>query len=366
MREVSIADTNLTEAEVDAAVAVLRSGALRQGAKCTEFEAAFAAWVGADHAMTCANGSASLQLAYLALLEPGDEVLVPSFTFIATASMVNAAGGVPVFCDVDPDTHMLDLADAEARITDRTRAIAPVHLFGNAVDVDGVVALAQKHDLKIVWDAAQAHGTLWNGVDVGAATGVVSWSFYPTKTMFVGEGGMVCTDDADLDAQLRLLRSHGVSGRYNHVRIGLNCRMTDVEAAIGLEQLKIVDERVDRRRRNGAMLTEAFSAMEALTPQVTTEGATHSFHQYCATFDAAAAGMSREDFMAKLGEKGISTGIHYPRGLHQQPVYLDMYGPKSFPVTEALAASIMAFPVHHALDDSDISYVIDSVTDVLA
>lgn len=366
MHEVSIADTQLTDAEVDAAVAVLRSGALRQGKKCTEFEAAFAEWVGADHAMTCSNGSASLHLAYMALLEPGDEVLCPSFTFIATASMVNAAGGVPIFCDVDPDSHMLDLADAEARITDRTRAIAPVHLFGNAVDVDGVIALAAKHDLAIVWDAAQAHGTLWNGADVGSATGVVSWSFYPTKTMFVGEGGMVCTDDAELDAKLRLLRSHGVSGRYNHITIGLNCRMTDVEAAIGLEQLKIVDERLERRRRNGAMLSEAFEATGVLTPQATTPGATHSYHQYCATLNADAAGMSREDFMSKLGEKGISTGIHYPRGLHQQPVYLDMYGEKSFPVTEALAASIIAFPVHHALTDNDINHVIDSVNETLA
>lgn len=364
MRDISIANTQLTEAEIEAAVAVLRSGALRQGKVCSEFETRFAGWVGADHAMTCSNGSAALHLAYAAILEPGDEVLVPSFTFIATASMVNAAGGTPIFCDVDPATHLLDLADAEARLTSRTRAIAPVHLYGNAADVDAVLAFAALHDLQVVWDAAQAHGTLWNGADVGGAAGITTWSFYPTKNMFTGEGGMVCTDSQELDAAMRLNRSHGVAGRYNHVALGLNCRMTDVEAAIGLAQLDLIDDRVQIRRRNGAQLNEALAGT-ALTPQETAAKATHSYHQYCATLDVDASGMSRDGFMQALASKGIASGIHYPRGLHQQPVYVEMYGHMERPVTERLSRTILALPVHHALTQDDLDYLCESVVAAL-
>lgn len=365
MREVGMASTTLTEAEIQAATDVMRSGALRQGKKCAEFEAGFAEWTGAAHAMTCANGSAALHLAYLALLEPGDEVIVPSFTFIATASMVNAAGGTPIFCDVDPTTHLIDLDHAESLVTDRTRAIAPVHLFGNAADVPAVRAFADKHGLSTVWDAAQAHGTLWNGQDVGAFGDVVTWSFYPTKNMYTGEGGMVATDNADLDAKLRLLRSHGVQGRYNHVTIGLNYRMTDISAATAVVQLDLIDERLATRRRHGERLVAALEGTGLFTPQRTTPGATHSYHQLCATYDADAGPMSRDDLMAALGERGIATGIHYPRGLHQQPVYLDLYGEQTLPITENLAASIMAFPVHHGLSDDDVDYVISNLQEVL-
>lgn len=364
MREIAIADTQLTEPEIEAAVAVLRSGALRQGKVCAEFEMAFARWVGAEHAMTCSNGSTALHLAYEAVLNVGDEVLVPSFTFIATASMVNAAGGTPIFCDVSRDTQLIDLDDAESRITERTRAIAPVHLFGNAVDVDAVLAFAGRHDLAVIWDAAQAHGTLWDGGDVGAAPGITTWSFYPTKTMFTGEGGMVCTHDSALDAKMRLNRSHGVAGRYNHVSLGLNCRMTDVEAAIGLAQMEIIDARLRTRRHNGAQLSEALSGTP-LSPQQPTTRAQHSYHQFCATLDSDAAGLSREEFMQRLGEKGIASGIHYPRGVHQQPVYEEMYGKTSLQVTEDLAECILALPVHHALSQDDLDYMCESIVELV-
>ena len=182
-----MAEIKLTEEEIAAAVKVLRSGFLRQGQECDSFEQEFAQKVGAKYAVTSASGTAALHLAYMTFLQPGEEVLVPSFTFIATGSMVTMAGGKPVFCDVDSETFLIDLEDAEKKITDRTRAIAPVHLFGNVCDVGAIQALAKKHDLVVVWDAAQAHGARYKGRDVGAFSDFVCYSFYPSKNMFVGE-----------------------------------------------------------------------------------------------------------------------------------------------------------------------------------
>ncbi|RMD64181.1 DegT/DnrJ/EryC1/StrS family aminotransferase, partial [Candidatus Parcubacteria bacterium] len=281
MKKIGIAEIKLTDAEIEAAVRVLKSGALRQGKQCEAFEREFAEKVGAKHAVTCANGSAALHLAYMALLEPGDEVLVPSFTFIATGSMVTAMGGKPVICDVDRETFLIDLQDAEHRITERTKAIAPVHLFGNPCDVDAVRAFAEKHNLKVIWDAAQAHGTRFKSKDIGGLDDVVTYSFYPSKNMFVGEGGMICTNDDEVAYKLRFLRTHGQTGKYYHTMLGYNYRMTDVEAAIGREQLKRLDAMLEVRRRNARMLNEGLAQIPGITPQRITEGGESSWHQYC-------------------------------------------------------------------------------------
>lgn len=226
MKNIGMAEIRLTDNEIEAAVKVLKSGALRQGKECKAFEQAFAEKVGAGYAVTNANGSAALHLAYMTFLAPGDEVLVPSFTFIATASMVTAAGGKPVFCDVDRETFLIDLADAARKLTEKTKAIAPVHLFGNPCDIDAVQAFAKQHDLTIVWDAAQAHGAQYKNQDIGSVGDFVCYSFYPSKNMFVGEGGMVCTNNADYAEKLRFLRTHGQTGKYYHTLLGLNYRMT--------------------------------------------------------------------------------------------------------------------------------------------
>lgn len=360
---IGIAEIKLTDAEIQAAVDVLKSGNLRQGPQCQGFEDEFAAYVGAKHAMTSSNGSAALHLPYLALLEAGDEVLVPSFTFIATASMASYAGGKPVFVDVDPDTFLIDLEDAAAKVTDRTRAIAPVHLFGNPCDRPAIEAFAKKHDLKIVWDAAQAHGAAYAGVDVGAWGDVVSYSFYPSKNMFVGEGGMTCTPDADLDKKMRLLRAHGVSGKYNHVALGLNYRMTDVEAAIGREQLKRLDEMLAVRRRNADILNAGLGQVPGLSLQTTTPGGEHAWHQYCVLVDEAEFGCDRDTLGERLQARGVASGVHYPRGLHQQPIYIELQGEQTLPVTERLAETILAIPVHHGMSADESHQVVEAVKD---
>ncbi len=344
-----MADTSLTEDEIQAAVAVLRSGALRQGKQCDAFEAEFAALAGARHAVSSANGSAALHLAYMTFLQPGDEVLVPAFTFIATGSMVAAAGGRPVFCDVHPETFLLDLNDAEKKLTARTRALSPVHLFGNPCDLDAAQAFAARHRLRLVWDAAQAHGARWRGRELGGCGDFVAYSFYPTKNLFVGEGGMTCTPSEEAARRLRGLRSHGETGKYLHAMLGLNYRMTDVEAAIGRRQLLRLEAMLAARRRHAEILRRGLEPLPGLHLQQVLPGGEPGWHQFCFWVDEREFGCSRDQLAQALAAAGIDTGVHYPRGLHQQPIFRELYGDQSLPVTEKLAANILAVPVHHGL-----------------
>lgn len=358
---IGMACIELTGKEIDAATKVLKSGALRQGKQCDEFESEFCAKTGAKYGVTNSNGSAALHLAYMTFLEPGDEVLVPSFTFIATGSMVEVCGGKPVFCDVDPDTFLMDLNDARAKITDKTKAISPVHLFGNVVDIDAVLTLANEFDLKVIWDAAQAHGAEYNGQDIGAFGDFVAYSFYPSKNMFVGEGGITLTNDQELAHKMRFLRSHGQTGKYLHTMLGLNYRMTDVEAAIGREQLKRLDEMLETRRRNAAILNTAFAELPWLKMQKVDDKVNHAWHQFCVVLDPEQAGFNRDEFQAKLKENGIMSGVHYPRGMHQQPIFVEKYGVSSLPVTEQLCENIIALPVHHGLNKAEINRIAEIV-----
>ncbi len=363
MNWIQISEIRLTENEIDAAVSVLRSGALRQGKECRAFEEEFAARVGCAFAVAVSSGSAALHLAYLTCLKPGDEVLVPSFTFIATASMAAHSGAVPVFCDVDRDTFLLDLDDAETRLTPRTKAVAPVHLFGNPCDITKVKSFASKHGLRIIWDAAQAHGAEFDGRDVGSVGDVVCYSFYPSKNMFVGEGGMVCTNDAELADKMRYLRSHGQTGKYYHTMLGLNYRMTDVEAAIGREQLKRLDGMLAARRENARVLNGFLAGFDGLRVQKITTNSQHAWHQYCVVVDPDKYGCDRDSLAERLNDKGIATGIHYPRGLHQQPVFQQIFGASRLPATEYLAERILALPVHHGLRPAEINRIIEALAE---
>ena len=361
MRGIKISEVRLTEEEIEAAVEVLRSGNLRQGDRCEAFEREFALKVGSRYALTCASGTASLHLAYMAFLRPGDEVLVPSFTFMATGSMVAMSGGVPVFCDVNPDTLLIDLEDAEKRITDRTRAISPVHLFGNPLDIAAVSDLAARYNLVVVWDAAQAHGAAWKQRDIGSLDDFVAYSFYPSKNMFVGEGGMVCTNNAEYYKKMRSMRSHGETGKYYHTALGFNYRMTDVEAAIGRKQLGRLDEMLVKRRVNAEILTAGLADVPGLRPQKVTDGGVHAWHQYCLLVDPVEFGSNRDSLAERLKEKRIASGVHYPRGLHQQPVFEKLYGPLKLPVTEKITEMILAIPVHHGLTPDDAKTIVEAI-----
>lgn len=361
VKKINMADTRLSEEEIAAAAEVLKSGFLRQGPQVAAFEKAFAEFTGGKFAVASSSGTSALHLAYLTFLKPGDEVLVPSFTFFATASAVALAGGKPVLCDVDPETYTLDVADAAGKITSRTRALGPVHLFGNAAAVERIQALARKHNLKIVWDAAQAHGTRYAGQDIGALGDFVCYSFYPTKNLFVGEGGMTLTDDGEAAELMKLYRSHGQGQKYKHTLIGYNYRMTDVEGAIGLAQMARLPRMLENRMKSAASLTAELSRIEGLALQRVEENSIHSYHQYCFTVDPERLGMDRDSLRERLQQAGVMTGVHYPLGLHEQPVFQQLYGEISLPVTEDLRSRIMAIPVHHGLSEDDVAYIISAI-----
>lgn len=356
----------LDEHEIEAVADVLRSGALREGPLCRTFEERFADHVGAGFAVSASSGTAALHLAYEALLNPDDEVLVPAFTFIATASMVVKSGARPVFCDVDPAMLTIDVDDARRRITPKTTAIAPVHLFGNPCDVDAVRALADEHGLKIVWDAAQAHGARYGGTDIGAFDDVVCYSFYPSKNMTTAEGGMITTNDAALAERMRLLRAHGASGKYLHTVVGYNYRLTDVMAALGLRQLESLPSWIKERRANAETLAARLRGTSGVTLPVEQPGGESSYNLYTIVVDPGVTGIDRDAFVASLQAAGIGATVHYPRPLHRQPA-LEAFAPSSpLPVSERLSEQVLSLPVYPGLTADEIAYVGDTVATVAA
>jgi perosamine synthetase len=365
-QKIPIADVELTDQEITAAVEVLESGYLVFGPNGEEFETQFAHHVGADHAIAVSSGTAALHIVYHAMLEEGDEVLVPSFSHISTASMLPMVGCRPVFCDIDPDTYTINVEDARERITPDTEAIVPVHLYGNACDVSSVVELASEYNLKIVWDAAQAHGTEYEGVDIGRIPDAVTYSFYPTKNMFTGEGGMITTSDPDLAEQCRLLRAHWQTDKYYHPDLGFNYRMSDMEAAIGLEQLDKLDKMVAQRRENAAYLTDRLAGVDGVkTPHVEPK-VNHSYHLYTVALDLEVFNIGQEGFIDALDERGVGASVHYPRPLHEQPAFRERLGEQTIPVAEEMSERVVSIPVYPGLTTDELATVADTVADVAA
>ncbi len=358
------AQVDLDEDEIAQVVAVLRSGQLREGRVCREFEEQFAAHVGARYAVSVSSGTAALHVAYAALLQPGDEVVVPAFTFIATASMVSWVGARPLFCDVRPDTFTLDVEDARRRITPRTRAIAPVHLFGNPCDIQAIQALAGEHGLKVVWDAAQAHGARYQGKDVGVFGDVACYSFYPSKNMTTGEGGMIVTDDRALYDRCKLLRSHGQEGKYYHPILGFNYRLTDVMAVLGITQLKKLDRWVEQRRANARLLGESLASVHGVRLPVEQDLGESSFNLYSVLLELDQFRCDRDEFVRQLNAENIGAGVHYPRPLHQQPAFSTVVDGSSLPVSEDVAGRIFSVPVHQGLGPAEMRCVADAVKKV--
>jgi perosamine synthetase len=361
---IPIARVELTAEDIEAAVEVLKSGSLVQGRRTQEFEKAFAEQVGAEHAIAVSSGTSALHVAYLAGLDEGSEVIVPSFSHISTASMVCFAGCQPVFCDIDPRTFTLSLDDARAKMTEKTKAIAPVHLFGNACDMDEIMNLAAERDFLVVWDAAQAHGTGYRGRDIGGFDHMVTYSFYPTKNMTTGEGGMITTNSVELAERCRLLRAHWQTSKYYHPEIGLNYRMTEVEAAIGLQQLQRLDQSIARRRANAAFLTKGLSEIKGIVTPLVKEGVEHSYHQYTILVEPDGLGCTRDEFVAALKERGIGTGVHYPRPIHKQPAFIERCGDLSLPVVEGISERILSLPVFPQLQEAELERIVQAIRDI--
>ena len=337
---IPIAAPQIGDEERNAVLAVLDSGFLAQGEIVAEFEKAFAAYVGSKHAVALSSGTAALHLALLAHgVGPGDEVITTPFTFVATANAILAVGAKPVFADIDPVTFNIVPELFERAITSRTRAIIPVHLFGNPADMTSICEIARHHSLVVVEDACQAHGAEHAGRKVGLF-GTGCFSFYPTKNMTCGEGGMVTTNDDEVAERVRLLRNHGMKARYEYVTHGMNLRMTDIHAAIGIEQLKKLDRFNDRRRANAAALSAGLGE-SVVCPAEPWQGR-HVYNQYTVRVPGG-----RADIQRRLAELGVGTAIYYPEPLHIIPHLADG---NRYAEAERAAHEVISLPVHPGID----------------
>ena len=361
--KVPIAKPIIGEEEIENVVEVLKSGMIAQGPKVMEFEEKFANWIGAKYGIATNSGTSALHVALLACgIGEGDEVITTPFTFIASGNAIVYTGATPVFADIDLDTYTIDPDKIEDLITDKTKAILPVQLYGQAADMDKIREIAEKHDLKIIEDAAQAHGAEYNGEKVGTLGDMACFSFYPTKNMTTSEGGMITTDDEELAKKAQMFRAHGASERYHHDEIGYNFRMTDIAAAIGLAQLKVIDEFNDKRISNANYLNEQLKDVEGIVTPKSPDNYKHVYHQYTIRVEKG----NRDDWVEFLTNKGIGTGIHYPIPLYNQPIYKKLGIEGDCPLAEKAADNVISLPVHPSLTKEDLDLVVDAVKEASA
>ena len=352
---IPVAKPTMGREEEEAVLAVLRSGQIAQGARVAELEARFAALVGTKHAVASTSGTASLHLNLLALgIGPGDEVITSPFTFIASANAILYVGATPVFADIHPCCYNLDPRAVEAKLTPRTKALLPVHLYGNPANMPVLMEIAQRHGLAMVEDAAQAHGAAIEGRRVGSFGGG-NFSFYPTKNMTSVEGGMLTTDDDWLADRAQKFRNHGQTDRYRHELLGYNLRMSDIHAAVGLAQFDRLAAYTEARQRNARYLDEGLRGVVE-TPHVR-PGYTHVYHQYTVRIPDG----RRDAVAAALRERGVGTGVHYPTPVHQQPIYLERGYRDSLPEAERAAREVLCLPVHPALSEADLETIVREV-----
>jgi perosamine synthetase len=349
---VSAVRVHVGDEETAAVTAVLRSGRLVQGQEVASFEEEFAAIVGGHTCVAVNSGTSALHLGLLAAgIGPGDEVVVPSFTFAATANAVAMTGATPVFADIEPDTFCLDPDAVAAAVTPRTAAVVPVHLYGHPVRWDGLAGVAERHGLLLLEDAAQAHGASYDGIAVGALGDVAAFSFYATKNMTTGEGGMVVCRDEDIARRVRLLRNQGMEQRYRNEIAGLNNRMTDLAAAMGRVQLRRLPGWNEERRAVAATYGEQLTGV--VTPPVAPK-AEPVWHQY------TVRSTDRDALAQRLDAHGIDSAVYYPVPTHRLPAYaLDV----ELPETERAAREVLSLPIRPGLTDEEVARVVAAVNE---
>lgn len=336
---------------------VMRSGMLAQGPEVAAFEEEFSGHVAGRESVAVNSGTSALHMAFLAAgVGPGDEVIVPSFSFAATANAVALTGATPVFADIELDHFNLDPAAVEAAITPRTKAIMPVHLYGHPADLRAISAIAEKHGLQLFEDAAQAHLASVDGVPVGAWGLAASFSFYPTKNMTSGEGGMVTTASSELARAVRVLRNQGMERRYENEMIGFNTRMTDIHAAIGRVQLTRLPGWTAKRQKNAEFLSANLRGV--VTPPVA-PGAQHVFHQYT----VRVVDHDRDAFAAELAKRGVGSGVYYPTPIHRLPSFAQTL---DLPTTELAAKQVLSLPIYPSLSQGELDTIVTAVNAVAA
>ena len=363
MDMIPVARPAVGQEEISAVTDVLKSGMLAAGERVAEFERNFADLCGSNYAVAVNNGTAALHAALLAAgIGPGDEVIVPAFTFVATATAVAMCGAKPLFADVDELTCNISPGQVAEKITPKTKAVIGVHLFGQPCDVEALQEICEPKGIPFIEDAAQAHGAMYKTARVGSFGTMACFSFYATKNMITGEGGMVTTSDKACNAKLRLLINHGQSEKYLHTVLGYNYRLTDIGAALGIVQLKKLEKFNLRRRKNAEFYNANLKAKGISLPFVG-PGRNHVYHQYVIRLKEEFP-MNRQAFMDFLKGKGIGSAVHYPIPLHRQPLFAPFADPDPCPVSTALAGSVLSLPVHPLLDQKELSYICDTINRV--
>ncbi len=362
----------------DAVIEVLRSAHFVMGPNVKVFEEEAANFLGAKHAITCANGSDALYLALLALdIKAGDEVITTPFTFAATAEAISETHAVPVFADIDINTYNIDPKKIEEKITPKTKAIIVVHLYGQACDMDAIMAIVRKHKLKVIEDTAQAFGTTYkNGQGCRSYAGTIgdigTYSFYPTKNLSAaGDAGMLTTNNDELARRLRRIRVHGSDRRYYHDELGVNSRMDEIQAAILRIKLKHIASWNNRRTELAAIYNEKLDGKTigpcSIKVSKLTSGSSHIYHQYTIRLENdnlsdEELSNERSKLKLKLQENNISSEIYYPLPLHMQKLYTDLnHKAEDFPNSLKASNSILCLPIYPELSEEDINFVISKI-----
>lgn len=370
MRSIQMVDLrsqyDLIKTEVDQAIQeVIDTTAFINGPQVKEFSNALAAYTGAKYVVTCGNGTDALQIAMMGLgFQPGQEVIVPAFTYVATAEVIALLGLKPVFIDVIADTYELDVTQLESKLTTQTVGIVPVHLYGQCSNMEEILAFAKKHKLKVIEDTAQAIGAEYTFSDgrtmqAGTMGDVGTTSFFPSKNLgCYGDGGAMFTNDEGLAETLRMIANHGQKKKYHHHIVGVNSRLDTLQAAILNVKLKHLDRYSASRNEVATRYDEAFAGHENIKTPVRVPNSTHAFHQYTVQIE----GVSRDELKSYLAEKGVPSMVYYPVPLHQQEAYMNMGFMKGdFPVAESLCQKVLSLPIHTEMKVEEQEYIIETI-----
>lgn len=361
-QKISIAKPNFGEEEGVAVKEVLDSGILVSGPKTKLFEKKYAEYLGVNHTIAVTNGTVALDVA-LKLLKvgPGDEVITSAFSFIASSNCILFQNAKPVFADIDPRTFNINPSDVVEKITSKTKVLIPVHMFGQPANMKVIKEIAEDNNLFLVEDAAQAHGAEYNGQKAGSIGDVGCFSFYATKNMTTGEGGIIATNDNELARRARLLINHGQSMKYHHELLGYNYRMTELCAAIGCIQLKKLDEFNSQRINNAQLLNHGIEKLTGLTIPYVDNNVKHVFHQYAIRVEKSYP-INRDSLFHSLTNRGIGVAVHYPYPIYRQPLYLKLgYGSITCPNTEDVCKRVISLPVHPLVDKNSIEYILSII-----
>lgn len=358
------------KSEIDAEIQkVIDSSCFINGPAVSKFQQELGNYVGTKHVISCGNGTDALQISLMALgLKPGDEVITVPFTFIATAEVIRLLGLVPVFVDICPDTFNMDVSKLESAITDRTRAIIPVHLFGQCADMESVLRVAQKHNLFVVEDSCQAIGaevTFSDGTvhQAGTMGNVGCTSFFPSKNLgCFGDGGAIFTQDDELANKIQYIARHGSREKYHHQYVGVNSRLDTLQAAVLSVKLKYLDDYIRARRQAADFYNQTLDNVEEVEIPAMAPFSSHVFHQYTLKLKM----QNRDEVARKLAEVGVPTAVYYPVPIHLQTGYSDLnYVKGNFPVTEALSQIVLSLPMHTELTEEQLVYIVDNLKNAI-